>query len=79
MGAIELRKKWKQSIDTVDERFLRMVDALYEGYFKKEVVAYHPNGTPMSRQEYKKALDTAETQITKGDYITAIEFEEEDN
>ena len=56
-----------------------MVDALYEGYFKKEVVAYHPNGTPISRQEYKKALDTAETQITKGDYITAEEFEEENN
>lgn len=54
-----------------------MVDALYEGYFKNEVVAYHPDGVPMTRQECKIALDLAETQIDKGDYITADEFEHE--
>lgn len=32
MEAIELRKKWLESIANVDERFLRMVDALYESY-----------------------------------------------
>lgn len=74
MGAIELREKWKQSIETVDLRFLQMVDALYEGYFKNEVVAYHPDGTPMSRQEYKMALDIAEAQIDEGDFITADDF-----
>ncbi|UGU15389.1 hypothetical protein LS482_17115 [Sinomicrobium kalidii] len=79
MGALELREKWKQSIKTVDIRFLQMVDALYEGYFKNEVVAYHPDGTPMTRQEYKMALDTAEAQIDKGDYISADEFEQEES
>lgn len=79
MGALELREKWKQSIKTVDERFLQMVDALYEGYFKNETVAYYPDGTPMSRQEYKMALDIAESQITEGDYISADEFEQEEN
>jgi hypothetical protein len=79
MGALELREKWKQSIKTVDERFLQMVDALYEGYFKNETVAYHPDGTPMSRHEYKMALDIAESQITEGDYISADEFEQEEN
>jgi hypothetical protein len=79
MGALELREKWKQSIKTVDERFLQMVDALYEGYFKNETVAYHPDGTPMSRQEYKMALDIAESQITEGDYMSADEFEQEEN
>lgn len=78
MGAIELREKWEQSIKTVDERFLKMVDALYEGYFKNEVVAYHPDGSPMSRQEYKIALDIAETQIVKGDYMSIDEFEREE-
>ncbi|MAN27044.1 MULTISPECIES: hypothetical protein [Mesonia] len=79
MEAIELREKWKKSIKTVDVRFLQMVDALYEGYFKNEVVAYHPDGTPMTRQEYKTALDIAESQIEKGDFMTAEEFEKEEN
>lgn len=79
MGALELREKWQQSIKTVDERFLQMVDALYEGYFKNETVAYHPDGTPMSREEYKTALDIAESQITKGDFISADTFEKEEN
>jgi len=74
MGALELREKWQQSIKTVDLRFLQMVDALYEEYFKNEVVAYHPDGSPMTRQEYKMALDVAETQIKKGDFISTDEF-----
>ncbi|MCF6169022.1 hypothetical protein [Lutibacter sp.] len=77
MGALELREKWVQSISTVDERFLRMVDALYEGYFKNETVAFHPDGLPMSRKEYKTALSVAEKQIEKGDYISVEEFEKE--
>jgi len=36
MGAIDLRNKWVESIGKVDERFLRMVDALYESYVKDE-------------------------------------------
>ena len=36
MGAIDLRSKWIESIGKVDERFLRMVDALYESYVKDE-------------------------------------------
>jgi uncharacterized short protein YbdD (DUF466 family) len=79
MSTIELRKKWIKSINTVDERFLRMVDALYEGYFKNEVVAYHPNGTPMTRQEYKTELDIAESQVAEGDYMSADDFENEDH
>lgn len=77
MGAIELREKWIQSIETVDERFLRMVDALYEGYYKNETVAYNPDGSPMSREEYKKALTVAEKQIENGNYISVEEFEKE--
>jgi len=28
MGTVELRNKWKEAIGKVDDRFLRMVDAL---------------------------------------------------
>jgi len=77
MSSVELRKKWVQSITTVDERFLRMVDALYEGYFKNESIAFHPDGSPMSRKEYRTALDVAEEQLIKGDYISVEKFEKE--
>jgi len=33
----------------------------------------------MTRQEYKTALDIAESQIEKGDFMTAEEFEKEEN
>ncbi|HIE45020.1 MAG TPA: hypothetical protein EYP87_02320 [Flavobacteriaceae bacterium] len=32
MSTLELRKKWIESIARVDEKFLRMVDALYNSY-----------------------------------------------
>jgi len=79
MGALELRKKLRQCIETVDERFLQMVDALYEGYFKTKIVAYYPDGSPMSRYDYKNALDNAEHQIKNSDYISVDEFKKEDN
>jgi len=41
MGTIELREKWKKSITKVDERFLRMVDALYESYTQNELNYYN--------------------------------------
>lgn len=56
-----------------------MVDALYEGYFKNEVVAYHPDGVPTTRQEYKKALGVAEAQIDNDDFISVDEFEREES
>lgn len=46
---------------------------------KNELVAYHPDGTSMTRHEYKAALEVAESQIEKGDFMTAEEFEKEEN
>ncbi|AUC22987.1 MULTISPECIES: hypothetical protein [Polaribacter] len=36
MGTIELRNKWKKEIVNVDERFLRLIDALHTSYMKEE-------------------------------------------
>lgn len=49
MGTVELRKKWVRSIVNVDDRFLRMVDALYDSY--KEDIDYTIS------EEHKKILD----------------------
>ena len=40
MGTLELREKWKESITKVDERFLRMIDALYQSYTQNEPDSY---------------------------------------
>ena len=36
MGTLELRNKWKEAIINVDDRFLRMIDALHESYKKED-------------------------------------------
>ena len=40
MDALELRNKWIESIANVDDRFLRMVDALYESYKEEDCDPY---------------------------------------
>jgi len=40
MGTVELRKKWVESIANVDERFLRMIDALYGSYSEENTDSY---------------------------------------
>ncbi len=36
MGTLELRNKWKEAIVNVDDRFLRMIDALHKTYIQVE-------------------------------------------
>jgi len=38
----------------------------------EDQVAFHPDGTPMTREEYKIALKTAEEQIKKGVFVSDI-------
>lgn len=54
MGIPELREKWRKSITKVDERFLRMVDALYESYTKNEL------------DDYQNLPETAKKLINQG-------------
>ena len=77
MGAVELKNRIQIFLDNADERVLAIVNGVFENYYKDETVAFHPNSTPMTRQEYKMALDTAEEQIENGDFISAEEFEQQ--
>ena len=58
---------------------MSIVNGVFENYYQDEQVAFHPDGSPMSRKEYKMALDTAETQIKEGDFISAEEFEQQED
>lgn len=79
MGALELRNRIESYLERADDRVLSIVSSVFENYYQDETVAFHPDGSPMSRKEYKMALDTAESQIEKGDYISADEFEQEED
>ncbi len=45
-----------------------------ENYNENDTIAFHPNGKPLSRKQYKNALDRAENQVAEGDYISAEDF-----
>lgn len=77
MKTVELKNRIENFLDLADDCILRIVNGVFENYYQDETVAFHPNGTPMSRKEYVAALDVAESQIEKGDYISGDEFERE--
>lgn len=80
MGAVELKNRIQTFLDNAkDERILSIVNSVFENYYQNDQVAFHPDGSPMTRKEYKMALDTAEAQIEKGDFISAEEFEQEED
>ena len=79
MKTVELKSRIQSFIDKSDDRVLSIVNSVFENYFQDEIVAYHPDGSPMTRKEYKMALDLSEQQIKKGDFISVEEFEAEEN
>ena len=68
MSTVELKDRIQFFLERADERVLNIVNSVFENYYQQEHVAFHPDGTPMSRKEYKDALDIAEKQIKEGDY-----------
>lgn len=75
MSTVELKKRITHFLEHADERVLNIVNSVFENYCQEEQVAYHPDGTPMSRKEYKEALDIAENQVNEGDYIPVEDLE----
>ena len=62
METVELRKKWIRSIANVDDRFLRMIDALYKSYLNEkdlDVVEEMP-------EEYHKLIEKGLADIEAG-------------
>lgn len=65
MGTVELRNKWKEAIGKVDDRFLRMVDALYETYSKYQVDFFEE-----LPKEIQELLIESRENIKNGDFFT---------
>ena len=81
MQTLEFKKRILAYLADADDRVLKIVNSVFEKYYneEKEVVAFYPDGSPMTKKQYKAALDIAEEQILKGDFISVEEFEREES
>lgn len=72
METIELREKWKRSITKVDERFLRMVEALYQSYTQNKIDTY--NNLPIITKQliYQGLEDIKEGQIHSHEDVMSV-------
>lgn len=81
MGTLELKNKLVKIINSSDERFLRMVNALYHSYQEKdteenEVIAYTIKGEALTKASIIKNNKEALLSIQKGEYKTHEEIRE---
>ena len=77
MGTQALKNRIESYLEQADEHILNIVNSVFENYYQDEHVAFHPDGKPMTRNEYNEALKIAEEQIENQDYISVEDFEEE--
>lgn len=75
MGAVELRNKLIEIINTSDERFLRMINALHKSYESEDtdqgdVVAYTFSGKSLTRRDIVINNKEAIQSIEKGEFKT---------
>lgn len=79
MGAIELRNKIIDIINSSDERFLRMVKALHQTYkddvsIEDEVVAYTFKGETLTKTDIIENNKEAVKSIERGEFKTHSEI-----
>ena len=79
MGALELRVSVLESLNTADERLLKVVKAVIESYQENDVVAYTIARNPLTRITYKEELQEAIAEIKRGEYTTQEDLEKESN
>ncbi|QMU64846.1 MAG: hypothetical protein GKR88_11460 [Flavobacteriaceae bacterium] len=81
MGAIELRDKIIQSLNTDNVSFLQNVFEFVkkekENTSDHEIVAYTVQGQPLNKKEYIRQIKEADAEIDKGEYITVEDLEKE--
>lgn len=77
MGAKELKDKIQEYLDKADERVLKIVNSVFENYYDDDTVAYHADGSPMSRKEYKTSLETSQNQYVNEEYTSIEDLEKE--
>ena len=78
MGTTELKNEIIEIINTSDERFLRMVNALHKTYKEdisgNDIVAHTINGEAITRNQYIENNNEAVASYQKGDFRTQKEM-----
>ena len=75
MDTIVLKNRIHSFVETADERVFAIVNSVFENYYNKDIVAFYPDGKPMTREEYKEALLIAEQQMEEGDFVDVENME----
>ena len=75
MDTFVLKNRIHSFVEKADERVLSIVNSVFENYYNKDIVAFYPDGKPMTREEYKDALLIAEQQIEEGDFLDVEEMD----
>ena len=75
MDTFVLKNRIHSFVEKADERVLSIVNSVFENYYNKDIVAFYPDGKPMTREQYKEALLIAEQQIEEGDFLDVEEMD----
>ena len=79
MSTLELKSDLHTLIDSVnDSQFLKAIQTLLKKQVSvsDEIVGYQ-NGKAISKKEFLKRIDTAETEYKQGKYVTIEELQKE--
>lgn len=79
MSTAEKRATLHQRIDELDEKFINAIYAMVETYVNDEnqIVAYEPDGKPITLNELKSRIKQSEEDYKTGNYITLEDLEKE--
>lgn len=75
MNSVELKNNIQHFLETADNKILKIVNDVFEDYYQGEVVAFYPNGKPMTKKIYESAINIANEQVKKEEFISVEEFE----
>ncbi len=75
MTAVEIRAELQESLEHLDEQFLKAIYAMVKTYTAKEaVVGYHLSGMPITQSELEEQIKLGEQQIQEGKYVSTKEL-----
>ncbi|MEL6717826.1 MAG: hypothetical protein AAFO82_00750 [Bacteroidota bacterium] len=75
MTVTEIKADLYQSIEQLDEKFLKAVYAMVKTYTaKEEIIGYHLNGMPITQNELEEQIQIGEEQIQEERYVSTEEL-----
>lgn len=77
MATTNLKEEINFYLQNADDKLLRIVHGVFKNYYEDEIVAFFPNGEPMTKKEYITEIDTAIKQVNEGDIFSIEEIENE--